>query len=186
MAAKCTLINHLNASPLSSLRTIEKKAREERKNYLNKNYALPHRKTSFCGKRRRKKLGKTTKFSLWFFGCVLWKRGRREKQMGKLCAVLITFSPSSGRRQFSSPRKVRWVKLSLISFLERMWKHVLKIFHSTVTENSFEGFPFKLFLHGFSHHLKNWRFYDQLSFFIRPQSPSFLNLLSCPSWKRQH
>lgn len=50
--------------------------------------------------------------------------------MGKLCAVLITFSPSSGP-SISIPQ-VRWVKLSLISFLSRC---VLKALFSSSVSN---------------------------------------------------
>jgi hypothetical protein len=104
MAAKCTLINHLNASPLSSLQTIEKKAKEEE--LFKQNYAPPHRKTSFCGRRkRRKNLEKQQTFPSGFsVVCFVRKHfGGREKKAktdGKtFCGAYHIFF-SSGRHQF--------------------------------------------------------------------------------------
>lgn len=70
----------------------------------------------------RKSFGEQQTFPSSCKGCVLCeserRRKSRKKQMGKLCVVLITFSPSSGP-SISTRNRVHWVKLSLISFLSR-------------------------------------------------------------------
>lgn len=63
--------------------------------------------TSFWGKKKKKFSGNKKVFPS---SC----KKVDGKQMGKLCVVLITFSPSSGP-SISTRNRVHWVKLSLIS-----------------------------------------------------------------------
>jgi hypothetical protein len=97
-----------------------KKKTRGKEELFKQNYAPPHRKTtSFCGERRRKKLGKNNKlFPPVFRLCALCESSGEENRWENFLRRLSHFLPHLVAVNFPLPQ-VHRVKLSLISFLKK-------------------------------------------------------------------